>query len=159
MKSLEEKIDIFLTERRKTTRVEMVRAERELKIDKTKDTGPELYVDMVKFLATYLNSLNVKDMVQYKVMNREKAEQLISAMVSAHPNAQAVLTKLNLDAKQFVSRYWTKMDMKYAIQDAINLLIRGEKGVAIAAPSKDGTISGRFDARESKEEPVEEKKK
>ena len=43
------------------------------------------------------------------------------------------------------------MDMKYSIQDAVALLVKGEKGVVVAAPSKEGPISGRFNARESKE--------
>ena len=83
--NLDDRIKLFLNERTKTTRTAMVKAERGLKIEKSKDTGPELYVDITKFLAIYLNSLDTKNLNVYKIINREKAEQMVTDMVAAHP--------------------------------------------------------------------------
>ena len=143
---LNKRIDLFLTERRMTTKVEMTKAERELKLAKGKDTGLELYPDFTKFLAIYLNSLKGKELNPYRIINREKAMELVSKVAADHPNMQAVLDKLHLDPEAFVARFWSKMDMKNAIQDAIKMLLKGEQNVVIAT------------SKESKEEPVEEEK-
>jgi hypothetical protein len=131
------RIDMFLTERRMTTKVEMTKAERELKLAKGRDIGVELYADFTKFLAVYLNTLKSKELSPYKIITREKAEELVSAVVSTHPNMQAVLDKLNLDPKSFVSRFWSKMDMKQSLQDAVMMLLKGEQNVTIATVKKD----------------------
>jgi len=143
---LEKRLDLFLTERRMTTKVEMTKAERELKLAKAKDTGVELYPDFTKFLAVYLNSLKGKELNTYRIINREKAAELVRAVSSAHPNMQALLDKLHLDSEAFVTRFFTKMDMKNAIQDAVMMLLKGEQNITIRT------------AKESKEEPVEEAK-
>ena len=143
---LKKRLDLFLTERRMTTKVELVRADRELKIAKGKDVGIELYPDFTKFLATYLNSLKGKELNPYRVINRERAMELVGKVASAHPNMQAVLDKLHLDPEAFVNRFWSKMDIKNAIQDAVKLLLKGEQNVVIAT------------SKESKEEPVAEEK-
>jgi len=144
MKDLTKRLDLFLTERRMTTKVEMTRAERELKIAKGKDTGLDLYPDFTKFLAIYLNSLQGKELNPYRIINREKAMELVSKVASDHPNIQAVLDKLHLNPEAFVNRFWSKMDMKNAIQDAVAMLLKGEQNVTIRT------------AKESKEEPVVE---
>jgi hypothetical protein len=126
-----DRIDLFLTERRKATKTEVFKAERDLKLAKGKDSGVNLYPDFTKFLATYLNTLENKDLNQYRVMTREKAVTLVTAVASAHPNMQAILDKLSLEPKAFVSRFWNKMDMKSALQDAIKMLLKGEKNVTV----------------------------
>jgi hypothetical protein len=138
--NLDKKLNLFLTERRKTTRAEMTKATRQLRMDKAKDTGIELYPDFTKFMATYLNSLDSKDLAQYRTISRDKAVQLIQAIASSNEMAQAVLDKMHLDAEHFVSRFWTKMQMKPAIQDAIVMLMKGEKGVTVTTPAKEAEV-------------------
>ena len=135
-----DRIDLFLTERRKTTKVEMIKAERQLKLAKGKDTGVDLYADFTKFLATYLNSLDNKGLTQYRIINREKAIELVGAVASAHENMQAVMDKFHLDPEAFVGRFWTKMDMKNALQDAIKLLMKGERDVTVANAKPDKKV-------------------
>jgi hypothetical protein len=122
-----DRINLYLTERRKTTKVEMTRRKRELKIAKTKDAGEELYADFTKFLATYLNALDTDELIDYKIMNRVKAEELVTNMASAHEEVQALLDKLHIDSEKFVRRFWTKMDMKVVIQDTVDMLLKGAK--------------------------------
>jgi hypothetical protein len=104
----------------------MVKAKRGLKVAKSKDVGDELYTDFTKFLSKYLNMLDNDELVQYRVMNRDKAEELILNMSSVHEEVQAILDKLHLDAAKFVSRYWNKMDMKVSIQDTVIMLLKGK---------------------------------
>jgi hypothetical protein len=146
------RINLFLIERKLTTKVEFIKAERELKIAKGKDAGIDLYPDFTKFLAIYLNGLKSKDLAPYRIINKKNAEELVTQVTSSHPNMQAVLDKLNLDPKGFVSRFWTKMGMKSSIQDAIKMLLKGEKDVIIKS-GEEPVVT------ESKEKSTTDKKK
>ena len=147
MRELTEKIDFFLNERRRTTKTEMTRAKRVLKIEKSRDVGLELYDDFLTFLSTYLNTMESKELVKYKIINRKKAEELISAMSSSVPEFQAILEKLHFEPDKFVTRYWNLKDMKITIQDAVDILLKGKKvetpvAAVETAPEKKETEPG-----------------
>lgn len=140
MIEITDKIDCFLNERTKTTKVQMVKTRRELKKEKSRDTSVELYDDLVRFLSTYLNTMDTKDLVKYKVMNRKKAIEMVEGMASSTPEAQAMLTKIHLDPEKLVARFWTLKDMKTVIEDTVNMLLKGTKPdeiTAAAAPIKE----------------------
>ncbi len=132
--NLDKRLSRILMERTRETKVQMTRAEREAKLAKGRDMGADLYKDFTKFMADYLNSLKSEDLTQYKIMNRDKAVQLVSNMITAHPQALAMLGKMHLPPEKFVARFWNKMDMKEAIQGAVTMMLKGAKGAEVTAP-------------------------
>lgn len=123
--SIEQKLNRFLIERKKSTKVEITKGERQLKIDKGRDSGDELYRDFTKFLSLYLNSLENKDLQMLKVINRDKAAALVQSMADIHPEVKAILDKMHLEPAKFVARFWNKMDIKTTWQDVVTMLMKG----------------------------------